>query len=154
MGEKADNPQSRIATGLEMAKRRSEHAAQIRQTKLHGLSLEAKKIDEHVKDFLAIIKEDAHTHDKESLKAHAKDFDALISSELEFLFKTTKEDIKLFSRVLLAISEYREHLGTLFGEEEFSKIAVNELNYAETLMQDAGDKLATLQLLFKKLKGK
>jgi len=131
--------------------RQRQHLDEARQTPLVKIVDKGKNLDSHIHKFLSLIREDAENHNPDSLKSHAKDFESHIHDEMEFLFKQTQEDLQRFSTVLRALALYREELGEILKDERLSTLAASELNYAEVLMRDAGDKIDTLKLLFKKM---
>ncbi len=129
-----------------------EHARETLQTRLVQESQDIKDLDKHIKVFLDQIHQDAQEHDPEELKSHVKEFESLIHSELDYLFKVTEQDLKLYLRILESLSSFRSEMRKLLKDKELSSLAESEINYADLLGKSALEKLETLQLLFKKMK--
>ena len=111
-----------------------------------------RRLDKHIQEFMELLRKDASEHEVDALKKHAKEFEAELHDELEYLFMATRQDLELYQRILKAMSDYRKELRKLSGDVDMKFLASSELNYADLLLRSAHEKLDTLALLFKKLK--
>lgn len=111
-----------------------------------------RQLDRHVDEFLRVLREDARQHESAALKQHVKSFERELHDELDLLFRSTKQDLVLYEKILRALARYRDELRSLMGDPSLVSLASSELNYADLLLRTTHDKLDTLFLLFKKLK--
>lgn len=129
-------------------------AKNVLATRLVTDAGEVRNLDQHLKGFLKQLQADAKEHEIGLLKKHAAIFEEEVHDELELLFKSVRQDILLLQRVLHALTTYRSQLRDLLEDPQLSSLAHSEINYADLLVKTAMEKIDTLTLLAKKLKGK
>lgn len=113
---------------------------------------ELQELDKHINSFLEQIKQDSDEHNASALADHAKTFDKELHKEFNSLFFRLKTDIDLLHKALRSLSNYREELSKVLNDEKLKPLADSELNYANSLQEDAQNKIKTLEMLFRKLK--
>ncbi len=128
------------------------HAKEVSSSKLVVDATSVQELDKQLASFLEQLKSDAAEHEHGLLKEHAKAFEKELHNEVNIVFERTKQDLLLYQRVLKALSTYREDLKEILNDPTLTHLAQSELNYADLLIKTADEKLATLSLLFKKLK--
>lgn len=147
----ADDPQTKHHVARFSANRAD--AKDVFSLRLVRDAEEVRRLDRHLDDFLARLRQDAKEHKVDDLKAHAKSFEKELHEELGLLFKRTKADLELYQRLLKGLSSYRQELKDLTDDKKVAVLAKTELAYADLLVRTAQEKLATLSVLFRKLKG-
>ncbi|MFH1071853.1 MAG: hypothetical protein V1743_00310 [Nanoarchaeota archaeon] len=138
---------------LEEFKRQKKAAREILKLKIFEDVHEIKKLDKHIGEFIAAMRDDIKQHAVQNLREHTKEFEFEVHEELDRLIDLTKQDLELYIKVMKSLNDFKRLMKSIsHTDPQFEKIAEQELKYAAVIHQDMHHKLATISKIFKRLR--